>query len=63
MCNYLGGRFDLEGPKCVVMKICSWNIRGGGSARKKGLVRSVICKEKPDIVVLLEIKNEETCGG
>lgn len=40
------------------MKICSWNVRGGGSARKRGLVRSIICKEKPDIVVVLEIKKQ-----
>ncbi|XP_075475211.1 uncharacterized protein LOC142505954 [Primulina tabacum] len=39
------------------MKICSWNIREGGSARRKELVRTVIRKENPDIVVVLETKN------
>ncbi|XP_073066025.1 uncharacterized protein [Primulina eburnea] len=38
------------------MKICSWNIRGGGSTRKREIVRSTIRKENPDIAVVLEIK-------
>ncbi|XP_073049686.1 uncharacterized protein [Primulina eburnea] len=38
------------------MKICSWNIRGGGSSRRRELVRTVIRKENPDIFVVLETK-------
>lgn len=51
-------RIVIEGPNCFIMKICSWNIRGGVGARKRGLVRSVLRKEKPDIVVLLELKKQ-----
>lgn len=40
------------------MKMCSWNIRGGGSGRRRALVRVVLCKEWPNIVLLQEIKRD-----
>lgn len=43
------------------MKIFSWNIRGG-VAKRRGLIRTTLRKEKPDIVVLLEVKKEEIDG-
>lgn len=51
------------------MKIFSWNIREGRAVKKRGLIRTTLRKEKPDIVVLLEVKKErlticllEVCG-
>lgn len=40
------------------MKICFWNIRGGGSGSRRGLMSRVLRKEKRDIVVLQDIKRE-----
>ncbi|XP_073021415.1 uncharacterized protein [Primulina eburnea] len=40
------------------MKVVSWNIGGSGSATRRGLIRAVLAKEKPELIVLQEIKRE-----
>ena len=41
------------------MKIVSWNVRGVGSLRKRGVIKEYLNRINPDIVVLQETKKEE----
>lgn len=38
----------------VDMKIISWNIRGLGAREKRSVIRSIINKQKPDVVCIQE---------
>lgn len=40
------------------MIVVSWNIRGLGSGKKRGVIRESLKKIKPDIVILQETKKE-----
>lgn len=40
------------------MKIVSWNIRGLGDVRKRGIINDVMKKIKPDIFMIQETKRE-----
>ena len=40
------------------MKILSWNIRGSGSQTKRRVIKKLICRINPDLVVLQEVKRE-----
>ena len=40
------------------MKIVSWNVRGIGSVRKRGVIKENLLKMRPDIVLLQETKKE-----
>ncbi|KAL5583298.1 hypothetical protein UlMin_015740 [Ulmus minor] len=40
------------------MKIVSWNVRGIGSGRKRGVIKENLLKMRPDFVVLQETKKE-----
>ena len=41
------------------MKILSWNVRGLGGTDKRKVIKELLCKEKPDIVILQETKKEK----
>ena len=41
------------------MKIVSWNVRGVGSLRKRGIIKNYLNKVNLDIVVLQETKKED----
>ena len=40
------------------MKILTWNIRGSGSSDKRRIVKRLLCRVNPDLVVLQEVKRE-----
>lgn len=40
------------------MKILSWNVRGLGDVRKRGIIKDILKKIGPDIVVIQETKKE-----
>ena len=40
------------------MKILSWNVRGVGRREKRRVIKEMLCREKPDIVILQETKKE-----
>ena len=40
------------------MKIISWNVRGLGSKTKRGVIKDLVKKENPDIIVFQETKKE-----
>lgn len=44
------------------MKIISWNIRGLGDRTKRRSIKELISKEKPDVVILQEVKRESICA-
>lgn len=40
------------------MKILSWNIRGLRDVRERGIIKDILKKIRPDIVVIQETKKE-----
>ena len=40
------------------MKIVSWNVRGVGSLRYRGIIKDYLNRINPDIVILQETKKE-----
>ena len=40
------------------MKIITWNIRGSGSSEKRRIIKRLLCRVNPDLVVLQEVKKE-----
>lgn len=40
------------------MKILSWNIRGLRDVRERGMIKDILKKIRPDIVVIQETKKE-----
>ncbi|GMP67950.1 hypothetical protein CsSME_00027743 [Camellia sinensis var. sinensis] len=40
------------------MEIVSWNVRGLGSRKKRGIIRDFLRKHQPDIVIFQETKVE-----
>ena len=45
------------------MKIVSWNVRGVGSLRKRGIIKEYLNIINLDIVVLQETKKEDLDEG
>ena len=41
------------------MKMVSWNARGTNASTKRRGIKSLICKEDPDLMVIRDIKRQE----